>query len=264
MDTTLLKWGALPSPPDSRDYRFEDIITGAGALPSEYKNPYLEEINELVLNQGTTAECVCCSVAHWKWLIERKQNGNKDMFSPSYLYGNSRWDDVDEGGCYPRCVCAQHVTYGICKFDDFPKWYNDKRLANVEYRERKAELNEKAYPYRSNSYYTCGTNIDTIKRGVMLRGGVMINVPVHDTLFDMITPITNAPANPKLIYGYHAMLAVGWDDSLNCWLVLNSYGKTYDDLNLGSAKKNGYFYLSYEYPIVETYTFVDCSCQAKL
>lgn len=257
IDIKELRWGALPSPPDERDFKFEDIITGTGILPSTYQNPYLEEINEVVLDQGTTAECVCCSVAHWKWLMERKQNGNKDMFSPSYLYGNSRWDDVDEGGCYPRCVCAQHVDYGICKFDDFPKWYNDKRLANVEYRERKAELNEKAYPYRSNSYYTCGTNLDTIKRGIMLRGGVMINVPVCDTLLDMVTPVTKAPINPKLIYGYHAMLAVGWDDTLNCWIVLNSYGRTYNDIELGAAKKNGYFYMSYNYPITETWTFVD-------
>lgn len=85
----------------------------------------------------------------------------------------------------------------------------------------------------------------------------MINVPVHDTLLDMVTSITKAPISTKLIYGYHAMLVVGWDDSLNCWIVLNSYGRTYDDLILGSAKKNGYFYLSYDYPIVETYTFVD-------
>ena len=257
MDVSKLKWGALPSPPDERDYKFEDIIAGTGALPSQYKNPYLEEINKIVLDQNTTAECVCCTVAHWKWLMERKQNGNKDMFSPSYLYGNFHDNDVDEGGCYPRCVCAQHVDYGICKFDDFPKWYNDKRLANVEYRERKAELNEKAYPYRSNMYYTCGTNLDTIKRGIMLRGGVMINVPVCDTLFDMVTPITKAPSNPKLIYGYHAMLAVGWDDARSCWIVLNSYGRTYNDIELGASKKNGYFYLSYNYPIVETYTFVD-------
>lgn len=256
MDTTLLKWGALPSPPDDRDYQFKDIIAGAGVLPSKYQNPYLEELNNLVLDQNVTDECVCCSVAHLQWLIEKKQNGNTKMFSPSYLYGNHSWDDVETGGCYPRCVCAQHVKFGICHFEDFPKWYTAKPVAKKEYKANKDELDKKAYPYRCNSYYSCGTNEDTIKRAIMLRGGVMINVPVQDTLLNMSDPITPAP-KLSAIFGYHAMTVVGWDDSLGCWLVMNSYGKCYNDINLGANKKNGYFYLSYDYPIQETWTFVD-------
>ena len=257
IDINKLRWGALPSPPDERDFKFEDIIAGTGTLPLTYQNPYLEEINELVLNQGSTMECVCCAVAHWKWLMERKQNGNKDIFSPSYLYGNFHDNDTDEGGCYPRCVCAQHTKYGICKLDDFPRWYNDKRLANIAYRERKQELDEKAHPYRCSSYYTCGKSLDTIKRAIMLRGGVLISVPVCDTLYDMVTPTVKAPIDPTRIYGYDAMLAVGWDDNRQSLIILNSYGNTYNDIIQGSSKKNGYFYMSYDYPIEETWAFVD-------
>ena len=250
------KFGCLPSPPDERDYQFADIIVGAGTLPAKYKNPYLEELNEVVLDQNTTEECVCCALAHLKWLIERSQNGNKEMFAPSYLYGNHSWDDVPEGGCYPRCVCSQHVKFGICKLDDFPKWYDRKPMANYEYRKQKETLDAKAYPYRSNSYYACGSSIDTIKRAIMLRGGVMISCPVYSTLLDMVTPITPAPTG-TMIYGYHAMLAVGWDDDRGCLIVVNSYGKTYNDIEKGSAKKNGYFYLDYNYPIQESQTLVD-------
>lgn len=249
-------FGCLPSPPDDRDYQFTDIIVGSGTLPTQYQTPYLEELNNLTLDQGSTQECVCCSIAYLKWLIERKQNGNKKMFSPSYLYGNHSWDDVPEGGCYPRCVCSQNVKFGICHFDDFPKWYMAKPVAQKEYKAQKTELDDKAYPYRCNSYYSCGKLADTIKRAIMLRGGVMISCPVYSTLMDMVTPITAAPKN-NMIYGYHAMTAVGWDDSLGCWIVMNSYGKSYDDIKLGSAKKNGYFYLSYDYPIQETWTLVD-------
>lgn len=256
IDVTELKWGALPSPPDDRDYQFKDIIVGSGLLPSQYQNPYLEELNDLVLDQNITEECVCCSVAHLKWLIERKQNNNKEMFSPSYLYGNHSWDDVETGGCYPRCVCAQHVKFGICHFEDFPKWYTAKPIAKRDYNRQKDELDNKAYPYRCNSYYSCGKDIDTIKRAVMLRGGVMISVPVYDTLTVMIDPIVPAPKSHSIL-GYHAMTVVGWGDSLSCWIVMNSYGKCYNDLKLGSKKKNGYFYLSYDYPIEETWTFVD-------
>lgn len=256
MNTSNIKWGALPSPPDDRDYQFKDIITGSGSLPAKYQTPYLEELNDLVLDQNTTEECVCCSVAHLKWLIERKQNNNKKMFSPSYLYGNHSWDDAETGGCYPRCVCAQHTKFGICHLEDFPKWYTAKPIAKRDYNLNKKELDTKAYPYRCNSYYSCGKSADIIKRAIMIRGGVMIAVPVYDTLLNMVSPITKAPTG-KLIFGYHAMLAIGWDDSLGCWLVMNSYGKTYNDINLGESKKNGYFYLDYNYPLQETWTFVD-------
>lgn len=256
MNTSNIKWGALPSPPDDRDYQFKDIIVGTGTLPNKYQTPYLEELNDITLDQNATMECVCCSVAYIKWLIERKQSNNSEMFSPSYLYGNHSWDDVPDNGCYPRCVCAQHTKYGICHLSDFPKWYTTKPVARKEYEANKEELDAKAYPYRCNSYYTCGKFADTIKRAIMLRGAVMISVPVYDTLLDMVNPITPAPKS-STIFGYHAMTAVGWDDTLDCWLVMNSYGKTYNDLQQGGIKKNGYFYLSYNYPIQETWTFVD-------
>lgn len=251
----IIKGGAMPSPPDERDYMFTDIITGVGKLPSSYVNPDLEKIEPYALNQGTTMECVCCALAHLKWLIEIKQNGNKEMFSPSYLYGNHAWDDALEGGCYPRCVLSQHIKFGICKLKYFPKWYDRKPMANYEYRQNKEYLDKLAYPYRSNSYYSCATSIDTIKRAVMLRGGCMICCPVYDTLGYSTSAIIDAP-NINYIYGYHEMLVVGWDDDRNSWIVLNSYGSIYDDIDNPNIKRP-YMRLSYDYPINESHTLVD-------
>lgn len=255
-DRLIVRGGALPSPPDDRDYQFCDIIVGTGTLPDTYVNPYLNELSSISLNQGSTLECVCCAVAHLKWLIERKQNGNKKMFSPSYLYGNHTWDDAETGGCYPRCVLSQHIKYGICHFEDFPKWYMSKPLANYEYRQNKDRLDELAYPYRSNSYYCCN-GIDTIKRAILLRGGVVVCVPVYLTLAYDYNKIIKMPDNTSIINGYHAMTIVGWDDSKNAWLVLNSYGNAYTDLDNNTTGKVPYLYLDYNYKIVESYTLVD-------
>lgn len=251
----IIKGGAMPSPPDERDYMFTDIITGIGKLPSSYVNPDLEKIEPYTLNQGTTMECVCCALAHLKWLIEIKQNGNKEMFSPSYLYGNRSSDDAYVGGCYPRCVLSQHVKFGICKFKYFPKWYSNKIIANYEYKQNKEQLDKLAYPYRSNYYYSCGTDKDTIKRAIMLCGGVMIDCPIYDTLgYDTTAIINNSSSD--YIYGYHEMLAVGWDDDNNSWIVLNSYGSIYDDINDPNIKRP-YMRLKYDYPIYESHTLVD-------
>ena len=45
-------------------------------------------------------------------------------------------------------------------------------------------------------------------------------------------------ANEQLLGG-HAVMFVGYDDSINCWIVRNSWGNKWGD--------KGYFYMPYEY-----------------
>ena len=63
--------GAIPSPPDERDYLFDNLVAGVSlpALPTEYKNPLVEDIT--ILDQGVSSECVACSLSYLRWLTER-------------------------------------------------------------------------------------------------------------------------------------------------------------------------------------------------
>lgn len=247
--------GAMPSPYDERDYQFHDIIAGVSPLPSTYVNPYLQELADKALNQGQTYECVCCSVAHATYLIERKQNGNTDMFAPSYLYGNKAEDDALDGGCYPRCVCSQAVKFGIPKFEYFPKWYMSKIQAFNEYHKNKERLDKLAYPYRKSSYYFC-QDVDTIKRAIMLRGAVIACYEVFPSFMANTSSKIPYIGSSIVSYGYHEVTLVGWDDAQNSFIMLNSWGDLYNDL-YGSGTKKPYCYIDYNYPIIESQTFVD-------
>lgn len=251
------KLGAIPSPPDDRDYQFKDIIAAVGELPSKWVNPYLDELSEIALNQGDSGECVCCAAVHLRWLQEREQNGSAEMLSPSYLYGNHTDDDVPDYGCFPRCVCSQTVKYGTCDFDSFPEYFEDKRDAHKEYLKRKDELDPKAYPYRTSSYYSCGGNssIDTIKRAIMLRGGVMVLYICDYNFMTGITKFITPCKTNNMKYGGHEVLLVGWDDDKNSFIMLNSWGKRY--IHTSSYDRKPWCYISYNYPIQETHTFVD-------
>ena len=245
------------SPFDDRDYKYTDVAVGAGEpLPEKYVNPYLDEIAAIAIDQGDTLMCVPCAVSHLKWLIERKQTGNRKMFSPGYLYGNRASDDADEGGCYPRCVVSQAVKFGVPHLEDFPDMYESKVLANRDYKNNKERLDPLAYPYRGDSYYSCGIDIATIKRAIMSEGGVAACYKVYDSFY--------FPENNKVIeykprplnYGYHEVLLCGWDDSEQAFIMLNSWGNIYDDI-FGSSEKKPYCYIKYTYTTTETHTLVD-------
>ena len=251
------KCGAMLSPIDERDYKYTDIAAGAGEpLPEKYVNPYLDEIAEIAIDQGDTLMCVPCAVSHLKWLIERKQIGNRKMFSPGYLYGNSAADDADEGGCYPRCVVSQAVKFGVPHLEDFPNMYESKPLANRDYKNNKERLDPLAYPYRGDSYYSCGIDIATIKRAIMSEGGVAACYKVYNSFYypedDSVINFKPSPIN----YGYHEVLLCGWDDEKQSFIMLNSWGNIYNDI-FGSGNKKPYCYINYMYMPSETHTIID-------
>ena len=232
------KCGAILSPFDERDYKYTDVAAGVSdPLPERYVNPYLDEIAEIAIDQGDTLMCVPCAVSHLKWLIERKQIGNRKMFSPGYLYGNRASDDADEGGCYPRCVVSQAVKFGV-------PHHNKERLDPL------------AYPYRGDSYYSCGIDIATIKRAIMSEGGVAACYKVYNSFY---YPENNSVINFKpsaINYGYHEVLLCGWDDDKQSFIMLNSWGNIYNDI-FGSGNKKPYCYINYMYMPSETHTIID-------
>lgn len=247
--------GAIPSPRDERDYLYSNIMAGTSPLPPSYVTPYLSELAEKAINQGTSLMCVPCAVSHLKYLIERKQNGNGEMFSPGYLYGNKAEDDADEGGCYPRCVVSQAAKFGVCHKEEFPKLYQSKMLANKEYKADKERLDGLAYPYRGNTYYACGQNVDVIKHAIYDRGGVVACYCVYDSFY--VPDWGMIKYKPSTInYGYHEVLLCGWDDEKESFIMLNSWGKIYPDIYGGNLMQP-YCYINYTYPPIETHTLVD-------
>lgn len=241
-------FGAIPSPKDSRDYQLVDLIPSAAspaALPNEYVNPLAEDIE--ILDQGSSSTCVACSLSYLRYLMEYGQSNNRKYFSPSYIYGNRERFGYMGEGMYPRDALSQLKKCGVCFYEDFPGFY-DVGTSVVTYNQKKSELDPKAYPFRVSSYYKVN-GVTEIKNAIYKLGGVTGNFPVYECLY---YPEDGGIVNynedkPGQIMGYHEMTIVGWKE--DCWVVLNSWGKQYGD--------NGFCYVPFNYPMVETWATVD-------
>lgn len=239
--------GVIASPKDERDYQIESLIAGAAVptLPSSYINPLVETIE--ILDQGTSSECVACSLSYLRWLTEYDQSNNRQQFSPSYIYGNRASGNYLGEGMIPREALAQLKNNGICFYTSYPGFY-DTQTAIKSYKSKKETLDKEAYPYRISSYYAAsGTN--NIKRGIYKLGGVTASFPTYECLYTpdkdgkIIYPTTNTTN-----LGGHMMTLVGWTED-DYWVVLNSWGKNYG--------KNGICYIPFSYPINEAWCIVD-------
>ena len=82
----MSKFGAIPSPPDARDYKVKEILACAPSLPATYEN----EIRDIIpiFNQGASSQCVACSLATTRTYQEYAENQILKQFSPTYIYGN--------------------------------------------------------------------------------------------------------------------------------------------------------------------------------
>lgn len=235
--------GAIPSPKDERDYQLSELIASASSFPDEYINPIARTVN--VFNQGGTSMCVACSLSALRWFTEYNQSNNRRIFSPAYIYGNRDGFGFMGEGMVVREALSSLKKNGTCFYDDFEGFYDTNTAVNL-YHSRKKDLDPKAKPFRVSSYYAVSTIAD-IKTAVQKLGGVLISVPVYR---DLYYPNSKGEVlkHTGTIYGYHAMVIVGWNKK-NQWIVLNSWGDTYGD--------NGFCYLPYDYPISEAWAIVD-------
>lgn len=240
--------GGLISPEDTRDYQLNDLIAAAGSteLPLEYINPHVSEIT--VLDQGSSSTCVACSLAYLKWLCEYDQSNNRELFSPSYIYGNRDINEWRGEGMYPRQALGQLKKFGVCSYNDFPGFYDVNTSINL-YRQKKNDLDPKAHPFRISSYYKV-SNIADIKKAIYSLGAVTASFPVYYCLYqpDEKGNINYDASMRGAAVENHEMTIVGWTKD-NKWIVLNSWGNAYGD--------NGKCYLPFNYPFNEVWAVMD-------
>ena len=68
-------YGAIPSPPDKRDYKAKEHLN-MGILPDKY----LPKVYAPVLNQKKVGSCVAHAIATMKWYQEeREKKSNRDF-----------------------------------------------------------------------------------------------------------------------------------------------------------------------------------------
>lgn len=231
------KYGWKPQKPDARDKKFKKVkLLRAITLPSSVD---LRENMPEVCDQSTLGSCVANAIGSGHQFEQIKQK-LPDIWQPSRLfiyYGAREIDgniDIDSGAeirdgikfVAKVGVCPEYMwEYNINKFTEKPpsKCYdiaaahtvaNYMALDNTDINQLKLCLAE-GYPFTFGfTVYESFESPEVASTGIM--------------------PI---PKKDEVTMGGHAVLAVGYLDSIKCFIIRNSWGKNWG--------KDGYFYMPY-------------------
>ena len=202
--------GALPSPPDPRDYQITDLLAAApplaGAPPSIWFAPHWPPVQD----QGLDPTCVSFSHGSLKaWHDKIDQGFFPDFNEPlmHQLIGGTNQ------GAVARYCLERMKDYG----------YPVVGLGQPEL-------------HKINAYYAVPLNIGIIKSALMTFGPLTLLGPWYPS-WTNIAPnaILGAPFG---IPNGHCVLVVGWDDSRGL-LCQNSWGTNWGD--------NGRFWMPYSF-----------------
>ena len=175
--------GALPDPPDERDYPLSALyaaegLTASVVLPASYAAPGMPP----VLDQHATPMCVAYSSSAVKaWQDRRDQERLFDFDEPAFfaaIGGNAAGARVRDA--MERMCSAGYPVVGV---DDA----GDHRIA---------------------AYYAVPRDLATIKAAIFDLGPIVISTPWYRSWFH---PTSGVLPEPDVQVGGHAIVAYGWD-----------------------------------------------------
>jgi len=236
-----------PDLPDQRDYSFEklsweqkyDTLT----LPTSMNlRPWCSEVED----QKNIGSCVANAIVG---LFEYNRiksgfGGSKfQHFSRLFSYYNARilGENVNsDTGAYIRDGIKTAKLNGICPAIDWPY--------RVEYWKTQPPLKcyQNALPYKVSSYYRL-SGLTDMKTSISNYHPFVFGISIYESF--MSASVTNTgiipiPLSTEKLLGGHAMLAVGYDDSTQRFLVRNSWGKSW---GIKDGNLQGYCTIPYTY-----------------
>ena len=241
--------------PDFRDFKYRMPCHLEGALPTSVD---LRSIMPPVYDQTTLGSCTSQSIAGGHQVEQIKQclpaNGSNDpavisgavagSFVPSrlFIYWNERYlegglpQTMQDSGAEIRDGIKCVVSQGVC---DEKLWPYDVNKYTVKPTDNCYTV---AMDYQVTSYQAIAQNLDQLK-GCLAEGYPFeFGFSVYDSFeSDAVaqTGIVPMPDPSESQLGGHAVLAVGYDDAKQWFIVRNSWGPGWGD--------KGYFYMPYAY-----------------
>lgn len=202
----MYKFGAIPSPPDVRDYSVKVLPM---TLPTEYKQHIGKNYDQ---EYGT---CVAQTLRN----IMREAYGIE--FGVNFLYGGGR--SHTQEGMIPREAAKFLATYGMPPIANDP---GEKEVMEVihYYSANRKALEQKASPYRGATYAKA-YNAQEVKSALYSGYGVAACFALSqwDPDSNGIYPCTSASL------GYHEMRVFGWKviNGVEYACVQNSWGSAW-------------------------------------
>jgi C1A family cysteine protease len=245
------KGGWVPEKADHRDFRYEQRVKAIRAPETLPASADIRSQIVRVKDQGNLGSCVAHGTTSCFEALQVKQTGSD---FPGCRLAEYQWARI-LGGYYPgdngaeiRDGVKATVKYGVAHETLWP--YNISQFdnpvpANVVSDAVKSESTNYYLVDSANGYAATLTNI---KNAIAVNAlTVVFGTPVYNGIFDVGSDgMIPLPSGASV--GGHAMLFVGYDDTKNALLTLNSWGTGWG--------MNGFGWLPYQY--VTTGQVSDC------
>ena len=233
--------GALPSPPDTRDYVFDRAMSMArhrntetitlAARPKIPKKVDHRSKLQRVRSQGKQGSCAAQTAAAMKEFQENISVKFDQHMSPQFIY-NLR-SNAPESGMHGRDVMDILRKYGSCRETVYP--YNTAETRDQPKDQIPQRVLDEAKQYKVASYARVDS-LEALKESLYHNGPCYIAFPCYNHEPEFWIPRTEKEKEERR--GGHAVCVVGYDDGAKHFMLRNSWGADWGD--------DGYTYYPYD------------------
>jgi C1A family cysteine protease len=236
MSYKIARYGWLPDLPDHRDYLYAAPVEMPGAIPSKMD---LRAQCPPVYNQGQLGSCTANAIAAAIEFDRLKQNISDFTPSRLFIYYNERAMEhtIDsDSGAQIRDGIKSVGQLGDCPEAEWP--YETSKFKTRPTKNCYAD----ALKYKAILYQRVTQTLSQLKGCLASGWPFVFGFTVYESFESAQVAKTGHASLPKSneqAIGGHAVMAVGYDDSKNWFIVRNSWGISWG--------MKGYFTLPYAY-----------------
>jgi C1A family cysteine protease len=229
------RYGWVPDVPDQRDYLLGAVLRIPATLPPMVD---LRHLCSKVEDQGQLGSCTANALAGALEFLERKDKIAFEDFSRLFIYYNERAVEhtiQSDSGAMIRDGIKVLAKKGVCSERKWPYLVSKFRLKPTP------ACYKDATNHQITSYHRILT-LDEMRACLAESFPFVFGFTVYESFESQTvarTGIVNMPKHDEQSLGGHAVLAVGYDDAQQRFIVRNSWGA-----NWGIK---GYFTMPYKY-----------------
>jgi len=196
-----------------------------------------------VYNQGSLGSCTANAIGADLDFVHKQNKPSSDFFYPSrlFIYYNERKMEGtinEDNGAYIRDGIKSVKKEGACPEKTWP--YDISKFT----KKPSSQAYKEALSFQAISYERIlAANATLIKRALANNLPVVCGILVYDSFeTDVVTRTGMIPMPNKKkesLLGGHAVLLVGYDDSISRFILRNSWGESWGD--------KGYGYIPYDF-----------------
>jgi len=247
----IARYGWTPDLPDQRDYTYAAPLPKAGPIPPKMD---LRSKCPKVYDQGQIGSCTANAIAGAIEFDLLKQKTTDFVPSRLFIYFNERTMEHSipvDAGAQIRDGVKSVNKLGVCLETDWP--YDDTPAdPNTNVWPPGAKPAQKPGPscykealnHQVVSYQRVNQNLAQMKGCLAAGYPFVFGFTVYESFESASaakTGVVNMPASSEAVVGGHAVLAVGYDDASQRFIVRNSWGPKWG--------QKGYFTMPYAYLI---------------